>query len=243
MDKRAGRKAREKKSTIHSKGQAALEFITTHPSAHHRTSSMGFARSANSARRKRGRALGQASTLRTASHETAQLSPMYSNRKAQAALEFITTYGWAFVIILTAIAALSYFGVLRPPIADRCIIGPEFVCQDYQLLSIDKAEAQFILANSKDFNMQIWNVNCTFPNQQFNDDTSYEVYKLDDTPQANNWEPGERRRVTCNLPDGEFGGFLKGDKAKLRFTITYTNQDIDGFNHTIDGEIVTEVQS
>jgi len=31
--------------------------------------------------------------------------------KGQAALEFLTTYGWAFLVILVAIGGLSYFGV------------------------------------------------------------------------------------------------------------------------------------
>ncbi len=36
------------------------------------------------------------------------------NRKGQAALEFLTTYGWAFLVILVLIGALAYFGVLSP---------------------------------------------------------------------------------------------------------------------------------
>ncbi len=36
------------------------------------------------------------------------------HNKSQAALEFISTYGWAFLIILLIIAALSYFGILSP---------------------------------------------------------------------------------------------------------------------------------
>lgn len=34
------------------------------------------------------------------------------NKKGQAALEFLTTYGWAFLVILVMIGGLSYFGVL-----------------------------------------------------------------------------------------------------------------------------------
>jgi hypothetical protein len=35
-------------------------------------------------------------------------------RKGQAALEFMMTYGWAILVVLAAIGALSYFGVLNP---------------------------------------------------------------------------------------------------------------------------------
>ncbi|MGE0792893.1 MAG: hypothetical protein AB7V77_01790 [Candidatus Woesearchaeota archaeon] len=34
-----------------------------------------------------------------------------ANKKGQAAMEFLTTYGWAFLIIIVAVAGLFYFGV------------------------------------------------------------------------------------------------------------------------------------
>lgn len=36
------------------------------------------------------------------------------NKKGQAAMEFLMTYGWAILVVLAAIAALAYFGVLSP---------------------------------------------------------------------------------------------------------------------------------
>ncbi len=49
-------------------------------------------------------------------------------RKGQAALEFLTTYGWAFLVILVMIGALSYFGVLNPQrfLPDKCLFGTGF---------------------------------------------------------------------------------------------------------------------
>ncbi|MCF7799124.1 hypothetical protein K9M74_04425 [Candidatus Woesearchaeota archaeon] len=35
-------------------------------------------------------------------------------KRAQAAMEFLMTYGWAILVVLLAIAALAYFGVLSP---------------------------------------------------------------------------------------------------------------------------------
>ncbi|MCF7871766.1 hypothetical protein K9L97_01920 [Candidatus Woesearchaeota archaeon] len=53
-------------------------------------------------------------------------------RKGQAALEFLTTYGWAFMVILVMIGALAYFGVLNPQnlIPDQCAITSGFSCRD-----------------------------------------------------------------------------------------------------------------
>ena len=57
------------------------------------------------------------------------------SKKSQAALEFLTTYGWAFLVILVMIGALAYFGVLRPSkiLPDRCNFGPEIRCLDYKI--------------------------------------------------------------------------------------------------------------
>lgn len=51
-------------------------------------------------------------------------------RKGQAALEFLTTYGWAFLVILVMIGALAYFGVLSPTkfVSERCNFGVEMAC-------------------------------------------------------------------------------------------------------------------
>lgn len=35
-------------------------------------------------------------------------------KKGQAAMEFLMTYGWAILVVLIAIGALAYFGVLSP---------------------------------------------------------------------------------------------------------------------------------
>jgi uncharacterized protein (UPF0333 family) len=35
-------------------------------------------------------------------------------KKSQAAMEFLMTYGWAIIVVLVAISALAYFGVLSP---------------------------------------------------------------------------------------------------------------------------------
>ena len=56
-------------------------------------------------------------------------------RKSQSALEFLTTYGWAFLIILIMIGALAYFGILNPRsfLPNRCNFGSEWSCIDYQV--------------------------------------------------------------------------------------------------------------
>jgi len=54
--------------------------------------------------------------------------------KAQAAMEFIMTYGWAILVVILAIIALTYFGVLNPEnyLKERCIPASGIKCVDHK---------------------------------------------------------------------------------------------------------------
>lgn len=56
-------------------------------------------------------------------------------RKGQAALEFLMTYGWAILVVLAAIAALAYFGVLSPDrfLPSKCTLSGGFSCTQYKI--------------------------------------------------------------------------------------------------------------
>jgi len=60
-------------------------------------------------------------------------------RKGQAAMEFLMTYGWAILVVLIAIGALAYFGVLNPErfLPEKCLIasGSGLFCDDYNAVS------------------------------------------------------------------------------------------------------------
>src|SRR3989344_4974456 len=66
-------------------------------------------------------------------------------KKAQAALEFLTTYGWAFLVILIMIGTLAYFGILNPSkvLPSRCNFGTEFQCIDYQIAYVGATTGTF----------------------------------------------------------------------------------------------------
>ena len=57
-----------------------------------------------------------------------------TNRKSQAALEFIMTYGWAILVVLVAIGALAYFGVLSPDrfLPSKCTLQSGIACLDHK---------------------------------------------------------------------------------------------------------------
>lgn len=54
-------------------------------------------------------------------------------KKSQVAMEFLMTYGWAIMVLLIAIGAITYFGITDPSslTADRCLSGPGFNCDNH----------------------------------------------------------------------------------------------------------------
>jgi len=69
------------------------------------------------------------------------------DRKGQAAMEFLMTYGWAILVVLAAIGALAYFGVLSPDrfLADKCVISGGFSCGQYKVTA---SSVQFEVQNN-----------------------------------------------------------------------------------------------
>lgn len=57
--------------------------------------------------------------------------------RGQAALEFLTTYGWAVLVILVMIASLSNFGILAPDrfLPERCSTSASFACDEFQIFN------------------------------------------------------------------------------------------------------------
>jgi uncharacterized protein (UPF0333 family) len=58
-------------------------------------------------------------------------------KRGQAAMEFLMTYGWAILVVLAAIGALAYFGVLSPSnfLPGSCTIGQGFNCMESKVSS------------------------------------------------------------------------------------------------------------
>jgi len=68
-----------------------------------------------------------------------------SGKKGQSALEFLTTYGWALLIMVVMAGALVSFGVFSPTSkGNSCISSTGIVCIDSQ---INASTVQFALTN------------------------------------------------------------------------------------------------
>ena len=68
------------------------------------------------------------------------------HKKAQAAMEFLMTYGWAILVVLAAIAALAYFGVLSPEkfLPEKCVVQPGIACVSHK---VETAQVTLVISN------------------------------------------------------------------------------------------------
>jgi hypothetical protein len=73
------------------------------------------------------------------------------NKKGQAAMEFLMTYGWAIVVVLAAIGALAYFGVLSPQklLPDRTTFTAPLPSVDNAVVSLSANTVQIAFKNNK----------------------------------------------------------------------------------------------
>ena len=157
--------------------------------------------------------------------------------KAQAALEFLTTYGWAFLVILVMIGTLAYFGILNPSkvLPSRCNFGAEFQCLDY---AISESTNTFRLRLKSNIQDPI-------------DITGITLFSESSTPFSCSVNPGNQAVINitgitqANVTDllwsscnSQAAGFAHGTKGKVLIRIRY-NSEFSGSNYAkdVNGEV------
>lgn len=141
-------------------------------------------------------------------------------KKAQAAMEFLMTYGWALLVVLAAIGALAYFGVLKPQqfLPEQCTLAPGVACLDFK---INSSEITLILVNSLGRDIDVTRIAAGDCSQDFNQTMG-------------NGDQFEFILSGCD--NGDVGAKFKGN-----IVIEYTPRD-SGLAKTITGSISGKVQ-
>ena len=155
-------------------------------------------------------------------------------KKSQAALEFLTTYAWAFLIILIMIGALAYFGVLNPSrlLPERCNFGAELGCDKDRVIANTAGKVTFELVNSVG---EAISVNAV----RVNSDVAAFTVNCPATGYTNPWRPGERMTLTT----GNCGTLTADEKTKFTVDIDYyVTSAGSSYGKTVYGEIYTAVQ-
>lgn len=161
-------------------------------------------------------------------------------RRGQAALEFLTTYGWAFMVILVAIGALSYIGVTNPErfIPEKCVFPQGLQCIDSQVTTeelrvfLSNDFGQSIVMNVVDF--EIRNV---ASGGSIHDACLF--YDAERNPLSDEFTVSATQRVElrCSLIDNSVGA---DSKARLDVVGEYRRTS-GQYKHPIRGELVVTV--
>jgi len=121
------------------------------------------------------------------------------NKRGQAALEFLMTYGWAILVVLIVIGALAYFGVLNPSmiLPEKCSLSTGVACKDH-LIDQDASKLMFTFSNGMGRGIYVTKV--TVKGVKFGDAGCYTGDLMDNT------------NCDAAVPDGvcDYGGTSKG---------------------------------
>jgi len=169
------------------------------------------------------------------------------HKKGQAAMEFLMTYGWAILVVLIAIGALAYFGVLNPSrfLPNKCTFSAGVSCGDFIL---DNSAENLVLrltnnlgetVNIADGAVVVTNVEsgvvCT------------EDVAFAGTPSTYTWQDGQTiaGATTNQLLITDCGittaGMPVGQRYRMRVDITYTGSS--GLAHTVTGDITGRAEA
>lgn len=143
------------------------------------------------------------------------------NKRAQAALEFMTTYGWALMVTAIALGGLSYLVSTDAFIGDACYTGnAPLSCTDYAL-SLDTLNLK--MKNNVGREITQIAVSCEYDGNTGTGTAAVPLTVL----------PGSNFEISCtNIP-----GLTVTKKAKVTFSLIYRETD-RLFNSSADGYVV-----
>lgn len=78
------------------------------------------------------------------------------NKRGQAAMEFLMTYGWAILAAVIAIGVLAYFGVFSPGkyVTGNAVVSPPFYINAYNIKASDGVTLEVKNNGGEDYTIQ-----------------------------------------------------------------------------------------
>ncbi len=152
-----------------------------------------------------------------------------SKLKAQAALEFLTTYGWMLLMVGGIGAALAYYGVFDTEkyAPSQCTFGFDFSCSKHIILEDGLVRVE--LSNKIGEPIELLAFTCTYDSGVTNPAVIVP---------GNTWNAGQDQILEC--PTVGPGTFYPGDNGQVLVLMQYTKKT-GGFTKTVEGNVVSKV--
>jgi len=145
-------------------------------------------------------------------------------KKGQAAIEFLMTYGWVLLVVLIAVSALAYFGILTPGenLPETCLFFPGIACDSFK---VDPNGVTIMISNGWGKNLE--NVSFTIMGSGPCEGGISNIENLKD---------GTLEVFSIDCPEN----LSSGSAFKRELRINYTEER--GLSHSKVGEISTKVE-
>ena len=145
-------------------------------------------------------------------------------KRGQAAVEFLMTYGWVLLVILLAVMALAYFGILSPgdQLPETCLFFPGLGCDSFRV-NEDGVALYISNGGGRDY----INVSITVLGEGPCEGDSSEVQDLKD---------GHKKEffINCTVKPSSGSAFRRS------IQINYT--ELEGLSHSKEGQLTTKVE-
>ena len=151
-------------------------------------------------------------------------------RKSQAAMEVLMTYGWAILVVLAAIAALAYFGVLSPEkfLPEKCILSPGLTCVSQK---VETSQITLVIANGLGRTITVTGLNVSGKG----------VGDCTKTGLSQDLMSGDDFTFTIDNNGADCSNGVQKDNYRGAITLSYTEKDTQ-ITKTTFGDIVTKIE-
>jgi len=141
---------------------------------------------------------------------------MFNDKKGQAALEFLMTYGWAILAAVIVIGALAYFGVFSPGryAPDTCLLSAPLGCDEHNIQEAGNGTINMVIRNGAGQSIEVMGI---------------EVEDCDNTGNLGDLGDGDTTQVSISGC-----GLSEGDRFDGDVTITYQTGEL---NQTSTGQV------
>lgn len=145
-------------------------------------------------------------------------------KRAQAAMEFLMTYGWAVLIILVAVSALAYFGILNSDkfLPERCLMPPGIACLGHKATT---SAVTVVLQNGLGSDITIDTIGISVSGSS--------ICSISPGSSLQNGDKATYTVTSCST--GTSGNKFKGD-------VNFVYTDENSIQHTRAGSLTTQIE-
>lgn len=159
---------------------------------------------------------------------------MKNQKISQASIEYLSTYAFAFIAIVTAIGALYYFGFLdfSRYLPQKCVFPSQFKCLDF---SLNPSEVRIKLVNNLGEDIKVTSLKIT-------NDANPAIECNSPVPPESDWADGDKKDIS--FTSCTKGAYIPNERAELKITMEYYAINTPSHPpHTINGKIHSRVIS